>query len=78
MVLREPVPGLRRVRHNANSPKRVEVIVPAGAALDVPAEVADQLSAVDPHFQVEPAALEQGEAPAAKKTKPVRTKPSDK
>lgn len=50
MALREPAPGLR-LRHNANSPKRVEVIVPAGAELEVPAEVAAQLQAADPHFR---------------------------
>lgn len=51
MALREPAPGLRRVRHNANSPKRVELIVPAGDELEVSEEVAAQLQAADPHFQ---------------------------
>lgn len=51
MVLREPAAGLRRLRHNANSPRRVEIIVPAGDELEVSAEVAAQLQAADTHFQ---------------------------
>lgn len=67
MALKNPVPGLRRLRHNANSPKRVEVIMPAGAELEVPEEVAAQLVAADPHFQPvdEPA---EDKPKAAKKT----------
>ncbi len=56
MGLHEPVPGLRplvRVHHDANSAKRVEVVVPGDAVLEVPAEVADQLAAADPHFRVD-------------------------
>lgn len=56
MALNTPVPGLRHVRHNANSPKRVELVIPALAELDVPEEVAAQLVAADPHFEVAPEA----------------------
>lgn len=65
MALRDPVPGLR-IRHNANSPTRVELIVPAGAELEVPAEVADQLQAADPHF--EPVESPKLAPPPAKRT----------
>ncbi|HEX6968105.1 MAG TPA: hypothetical protein VF174_04725 [Micromonosporaceae bacterium] len=65
MVLREPVPGLRRIHHNANSPKRVELIVPAGDVLEVSEQVAAQLQAADPHFQ----AVEEPAEPPAKPAK---------
>lgn len=64
MALNTPVPGLRHVRHNANSPKRVELVIPALAELDVPEEVAAQLVAADPHFEVAP----QTPAPQSAKT----------
>lgn len=55
-----------RLRHNANSPKRVELIVPAGDELEVSDEVAAQLQAVDPHFQ--PVTETPAKAPAKKAT----------
>lgn len=67
-----------RVHHNANSPKRVEVIVPAGAVLDVPEQVADQLAAADPHFQIQPAEPVEAEPTPAKKAATPRAKPSGK
>lgn len=51
MGMNAPTPGLKRLRHNANSPKRVELIVPAGDELEVSDEVAAQLQAADPHFE---------------------------
>ncbi|MEV4416125.1 hypothetical protein [Catellatospora sp. NPDC049609] len=54
MSLPKPKPGLRapvRLRHNANSPQRVEVIVPALDELEVSPEVAAQLQAANSHFQ---------------------------
>ena len=67
MGMNAPTPGLKRLRHNANSPKRVEVIVPAGDELEVSDEVAAQLQAADSHFQP---VTEQAEPtkPAPKKT----------
>jgi len=58
MALREPAAGLRRIRHNANSPKRVELIIPGGDELAVSDDLAAQLAAADSHFQPvdEPAA----------------------
>lgn len=51
MALREPAAGLRRIRHNANSPKRVELIIAGGDELAVSEDVAAQLAAADSHFQ---------------------------
>ncbi len=68
MALRKPAVGLRRIHHNANSPKRVEVIVPAGAEMEVPAEVAEQLTAADSHFQPVTEPTEGKPRTAAKKT----------
>lgn len=57
-----------RIRHNANSSKRVELIVPAGDELEVSEEVAAQLRAADPHFQpAEESTPEPPAKPAAKK-----------
>lgn len=41
--MRDPVPGLRPLFNKSNSAQRVELIVPAGAEICVPAEIAAQL-----------------------------------
>jgi hypothetical protein len=68
--LRAPAGNLReagvRIRHNANSPKRVELIVPAGDELDVSEEIAAQLRAADTHFEP----VDEGMAAPAKKAAP--------
>ncbi|WP_028192943.1 hypothetical protein [Salinispora pacifica] len=67
MGLTPPAAGLKRLRHNAISPTRVEVTVPAGDELEVSDAVAAQLRAADPHFQ-----------PADKPAADTSTAPADK
>lgn len=61
--MNHPTPGLRRLFNRSHSPVRVEVIVPAGDALDVSDDVAGQLTAASGAFGPEPSA-----APAAEPT----------
>lgn len=68
MGMNAPTPGLKRLRHNANSPKRVELIVPGGDELEVSEQVAAQLQATDPHFQPVTEPTEPPAKAAAKKT----------
>ena len=68
MGMNAPKPGLKRLRHNANSPKRVELIVPAGDELEVSDEVAAQLTAADTHFQPIAEQTSEPAKPAPKKT----------
>lgn len=51
MSLNPPNGGLRTIKHNAISPSKVSVSIPAGDELTVSDEVADQLLAAAGEFQ---------------------------
>lgn len=53
MALNSPERRGLRVFHNSNTAQRVEIVVPAGAELSVPVEVAGQMHAASSHFEVD-------------------------
>lgn len=49
--MRPPIPGLRPIHHDASSPARVELIVPADDTLVVSDDVAEQLLSSSTQFK---------------------------
>lgn len=53
MALNSPERRGLRVFHNSHTAQKVEIVVPARAELEVPAEVAVQLNSASTHFEVD-------------------------
>lgn len=73
MPLNPPVPGLRRIHHDANSASHVELSIAPGDVLEVSDDVAGQLLATSPQFKADaPAKAKPAPAavPVAKKAAP--------